>query len=447
MKKQTALALAAVFAMSVAGTALAAPNAFADVPAKHWAYDSVSKLAKAGVISGYGDNTFQGDKTLTRYEIAVIVAKAMNNTDKMNPETKATLDKLEAEFASELNNLGVRVDKLEKNASKVKFTGEIRERYEYSDGDVNGDKINTNDKTDIKTRVRISMTAPIAENVTFKGRLHTESEFGNSANDSSVVLDQAYITGKLGDVTYNAGRQPILLGQKLLVNNSQYNDGLVLTAGNDVKVTVGAYKYAKTPQSASTVKNDNGVVTAVPATVGESGNYTIGNIAFKLSNTLNVSASYLADDNDDNKLNKYDSIAAGLKYTGLKNFTVTGEYGENRSDFAKALQSGDNAKAWASRVAYLGANPAKVHSFGVYVSYRKAETGFDDYNWNDFSDLATWNGSKGALKEMDNIKGLDYGFEYTLFKNGVMRLQYNDMEDYKGQVDKKNLFAELIYTF
>ena len=432
MKRQTAMALAAVFAMSVAGTALAAPaNPFSDVPAKHWSYDSVNKLAQAGVISGYGDGTFKGDKTLTRYEMATIVAKAMANADKADAETLKTIEALKAEYGTELSNLGVRVDNLEKNASKVKFTGEIRERYEDSED------ATTADKTTSKTRVRITMTAPIADNVTFKGRIHSESEWGQSGTAS---LDQAYITGKLGDVTYNFGRQPILIGQKILGFNSQNNDGIVLSAGKDIRVTAGAFK------------NNNGKSSTPPATpTFIEGNFVVGNIDFKLNKDLHITASYLADDNDGvatvtSSGNAYKDTAVGFLYTGLKNFTLTGEAAQNDSDATKAVSTdGDKAKAWASRIKYLGANPSKVHSYGLYVSYRKAEKGFDTTpnNWNDFSDMANWNG----IKEMDDIKGLDYGFEYTLFKNGVMRVQYNDMESYNGATDKKNMFAELVYTF
>ncbi len=424
MKRQTAMALAAVFAMSVAGTALAAPaNPFTDVPAKHWAYDSVNKLAKAGVISGYGDGTYKGDKTLTRYEMATIVAKAMANSDKADAAAKKDIEALKAEFGAELNNLGVRVDNLEKNASKVKFTGEIRERYEYAKDSKDGDK------NDSKTRVRISMTAPIDENVTFKGRFHTETETGTTT-DNNVVLDQAYITGKVGDVGYSFGRQPILLGQKLLVNNSQNNDGLSLSGGKDIKVFAAAFKN----------EGKFGKKDADDKAVLENLNFVAGNIDFKVNKNLNITASYLADENDV----YYKSTSAGLKYTGLKDFTITGEYGQNDSDTAKDKNDGDKSKAWASRLMYKGANASKVHSFGLYTSYRKAEAGFDPRNFNDFTDMATWN---GGFKEMDDIKGLDYGFEYTLFKNGIVRVQYNDMESYNGKIDKKNMFAELVYSF
>ena len=74
MKKSLVLAMA--MALGVTASAYAA-NPFSDVPAGHWAYDSISKLAAAGVIEGYGDDTFRGDRLMTRFEMAQIVAKAM----------------------------------------------------------------------------------------------------------------------------------------------------------------------------------------------------------------------------------------------------------------------------------------------------------------------------------------------------------------------------------
>ena len=102
MKKSLVLAMA--MALGVTASAYAA-NPFSDVPAGHWAYDNISKLAAAGVIEGYGDDTFRGDRLMTRYEMAQIVAKAMAKG--------ANVDRLAAEFADELDALGVRVAALE----------------------------------------------------------------------------------------------------------------------------------------------------------------------------------------------------------------------------------------------------------------------------------------------------------------------------------------------
>ena len=123
MKKSLVLAMA--MALGVTASAYAA-NPFSDVPAGHWAYDSVAKLAAAGVVDGYADGAFAGDKLITRYEMAQIVAKAMAKG--------ADCDKLAAEFADELDTLGVRVAKLEKGADAVKITGQIRYHFQPHQG-------------------------------------------------------------------------------------------------------------------------------------------------------------------------------------------------------------------------------------------------------------------------------------------------------------------------
>jgi hypothetical protein len=73
MKKSLVLAMA--IAMGISASAFAA-NPFSDVPAGHWAYASIAKLAAAGVVDGYGDGTYRGDRLMTRYEMAQIVAKS-----------------------------------------------------------------------------------------------------------------------------------------------------------------------------------------------------------------------------------------------------------------------------------------------------------------------------------------------------------------------------------
>ncbi len=68
MKKTLVSALTTALVVGAASTTFAAANPFSDVPAGHWAYDAVSQLAADGVIEGYGDGTYRGDRTITRYE-------------------------------------------------------------------------------------------------------------------------------------------------------------------------------------------------------------------------------------------------------------------------------------------------------------------------------------------------------------------------------------------
>ena len=77
MKKSLASLLTTAFMVGAASTSFAAANPFSDVPAGHWAYDAVTQLAADGVIEGYGDGTFLGNRNITRYEMAQMVAKAL----------------------------------------------------------------------------------------------------------------------------------------------------------------------------------------------------------------------------------------------------------------------------------------------------------------------------------------------------------------------------------
>ena len=133
MKKKVAVALAAALVVGTGSTTFAAANPFSDVPQGHWAYNSVSKLAAEGVIEGYGDGTYRGDRNITRYEMAQMVAKAMAK----NPSgaSKAELDRLAAEFRDELDALGVRVAELEKYADKVIWQGKLEYTYEQTKTD------------------------------------------------------------------------------------------------------------------------------------------------------------------------------------------------------------------------------------------------------------------------------------------------------------------------
>ena len=112
-KKSIISAILASLVVGTVSTTFAASNPFSDVPSDSWAYDAVTTLASDGVIDGYPDGTYKGQNTMTRYEMAQIVARAMAKTD-LEKADKALVDKLAAEFAEELDNLGVRVADLEK---------------------------------------------------------------------------------------------------------------------------------------------------------------------------------------------------------------------------------------------------------------------------------------------------------------------------------------------
>ena len=102
MKKILAIAAAAAL---TAGVSAFAANPFSDVSTDDWAYQAVSDLSDQGVVEGYPDGTFKGERNITRYELAQIIARLMAKEDQLNAEQRATLDKLAGEYADELANL------------------------------------------------------------------------------------------------------------------------------------------------------------------------------------------------------------------------------------------------------------------------------------------------------------------------------------------------------
>ena len=130
MKSKVFASLAAV--MAVSATCAFAANPFVDVPTDSWAYKSVVELADAGVIQGVDGQYFQGQRSITRYEAAEMVAKAMAHMDKASVEQRALINKLADEYADELNNLGVRVSNLENRIGNIAFSGDARVRFQHS---------------------------------------------------------------------------------------------------------------------------------------------------------------------------------------------------------------------------------------------------------------------------------------------------------------------------
>jgi hypothetical protein len=82
---------------------------FPDVPANHWAYEAVNTMASQGIIEGYPDGTFGGDRSMTRYEFATLVYRALQKGVTMN----ADISRLVSEFKPELDL--IRIDTIAKD--------------------------------------------------------------------------------------------------------------------------------------------------------------------------------------------------------------------------------------------------------------------------------------------------------------------------------------------
>ena len=405
MKKSLVLAMA--MALGVTASAYAA-NPFSDVPAGHWAYDSINKLAAAGVIEGYGDTTFGGDKLMTRYEMAQIVAKAMAKG--------ANVDKLAAEFAEELDNLGVRVANLEKKADNVKITGTIKASYASYHGDVLGEGNTTNHQSRLRSDIWVK--GQINDDWTYTAMFRNQQFFSNNkanSGEEDVNFQRAYVNGKLGGLAVQAGRynKTDITGGNI---HDTRMDGAELSYGKDVKLTGG---FGKATDANGVDDNDvyyaelGAKLGAVDAFAGY----------YKFKNLVKA-----ADD---------DSVwAVGLGFDLLKDLKLTGTY--LHSDVDEILDYKDVDKdGYVVGLAYKGAKASQPGSWGLNATY---------YNQGAGTVVAH---TMDGIYFDEGFKGYSVGANYALAKNIVAGVTYYDLEskEAEGTPDAQTLWSQVVFTF
>ena len=227
------LAIAAVAALT-AGVSAYAANPFSDVSPDDWAYQAVSDLSNQGVVEGYPDGTFKGERNMTRYELAQVIARLMAREDQLNAEQKATLDKLAGEYADELANLGVRVSNLEKKVGNISWFGDARMRWKEKGYNTDGSR-----KADgWDGRMRINAKAQVNDSTYVRGRFTSNMNFKDDA-DANTKMDVLFVHHQFGDkVGMNLGRNFLTLGQTGMYYDDFF-DGAQLFIG-DSKLTLEA---------------------------------------------------------------------------------------------------------------------------------------------------------------------------------------------------------------
>ena len=413
MKKSLVLAMA--MALGVTASAYAA-NPFSDVPAGHWAYDAVNKLAAEGVVDGYPDGTYGGDKLMTRYEMAQIVAKAMAKG--------ANVDKLAAEFADELDSLGVRVANLEKKADNVKITGQIRASYR----DTKGDSKNGHDGY---LRTRLFVNGQVNEDWAYTGRIEARNYYASESSSwdqDEVNLNWAYVTGRVGGVKVEAGRQDFTFAD--VVDNR--GDGVKLSYGNDVKVYGWVWKAS----------NDNWVTGSNLGltNIDDGDRVYVAGVGAKLG-VVGADVRYYNTDNA--RENEIWELA--LKGEIAKDLTLKGTYFYGDSDVDGF--DGDNS-GYLVGLAYRGAKASQPGSWGLYANY-------SDRPLATYLDPTLFSGGYGEypldVVAGDGYEGYDIGANVTLAKNIVAGVKYADFEGREdkgdGTPDAQVLWSEVIFTF
>ncbi len=415
MKKSLVLAMA--MALGVTASAYAA-NPFSDVPTGHWAYDAVNKLAAEGVVDGYPDGTYGGDKLMTRYEMAQIVAKAMAKG--------ANVDKLAAEFADELDSLGVRVANLEKKADNVKITGQIRASYKDVDGDKNGHAG--------QLRNRLFVNGAINEDWTYTGRLQNIQTYTNESGDDDLEMNWAFVSGRVGGVKVDAGRMDFTYSDVV----DMRADGVKLVYGDDVKLTGWAYKAASDNYVSGYDEDENGKESNDSLVENGDRFYTVG-VEASIGVVDTAVRYYNADNWRDQEI--WEAAVAGEI---VKDLTLKGAYFYGDSDMTNYDR--DN-NGWLVGLAYRGAKASEPGSWGLYANWNDRPfatylipTSMSGYADAPYADL-------DEAVDGDGYEGFEVGANVTLAKNIVAGVKYFDFEQREGNKDAQTLWSEVIFTF
>ena len=392
MNKKLVASLVAT--MAVGATAFAA-NPFVDVPSDSWAYNSVVELANSGIIQGVDGIHFQGERNITRYEAAEIVAKAMAHEDRANAEQRALINRLADEFSDELNNLGVRVSNLEDRVGNVKLTGDARVRYMKQ-----GDTLKNDGSWQFRGRLRAN--AKINDRADAVIGVNYASKFSStdaaSADKDTFYVDRAYVNyaldaGKKFNVM--VGRYDYELGNASGIQYGDNFDGAQLKFANKKMAATAGYGKFK-----------EGLLNDTKTAYGElegffGGGSVAGSAVGAFYNNFNKSTGVAPDD----LWGAYTSLNFAKKFNFLGEYQKVNNPGTStdadvfygKLQYGKALFA--QPKTWDLWVDYVN-----IDKNGVYGS-----TG----NWR--TDNLLGIGGNGA-------KGWGVGADYAFAKNAQFQV-------------------------
>lgn len=182
---------------------------FSDVRPTDWAYRALQSLVERyGCISGFPDNTFRGNRTLTRFEFAAALNACLDRVNELiatatadiiTRQDLASLQRLQEEFSAELATLRGRVDALEARTAELeanqfstttKLSGEAIFGLYQAFGEKQADRdTNPNNNPDLQSNTAFANRVRLTLNTSFTGkdRLQTRLNYGNFVSTNGVT--------------------------------------------------------------------------------------------------------------------------------------------------------------------------------------------------------------------------------------------------------------------
>ena len=456
-KKKTALLALAFAALSATAFAADGADSFSDVPKDHWSYEALDYLAKNGVIEGYADGTFQGNRTMSRYEMAAITARAMQASN-LDIGARSVLEKLEKQYGSELATLRAQVEQntedIKKNREAIerfKVHGFVRTQYDY---DKNTDA-DTLDRGANRFYMDLRLDMKVNDIWTVKAQSETNRHYNNghlrgenamnenaqqtwSGHDGNFqrIWVEAQQDGRwlnLGRAWRGLGFQNVLFGNE----SDGFQFGIPIKGTN---LMASGFWMAST--GAGNKESLYGVglwgavghnfdinVAYARSSLGKNERYTSGLIDHYEADPVTHRVFPVYRDNDRTNMRSYGYVVSAATNVA-KNVRVIGDYVQTDAD--------EQNKSVALRLNYKGTKLDDVGSFGVYARYvRYGANGWlaGDDEWG-----STWNGTKGWI----------VGFKYVPWKNVEWETLFSRQKrDYgtSAEYNRSLLRTQLDYHF
>ena len=441
--------LAAAVVLGMSATTFAA-NPFSDVPAGHWAYNSIEKLAAEGIIEGYGDGTYRGSRNITRYEMAQMIARALARYENVPVATKSTpdreiapshvdaptisiasrveLDRLAMEFHDELNDLGVRVAELEKHADRFQWSGKLEVSFaNLRLGLGDGQKVH-----DISRAYTVYLDPEIQLNEKWTAMAEFQID-GDLTDDSTEKTEMTtmFVLGNLGDLSVALGKVPIYTNENGLVFDADMSGG-ALFYGDELYVSLWGGRMNKEAlgggiQGESDSTDYNGDLFGVNVQYDpESEHGLYGGVGYYYIKDKDfMTRNYSRDGNTDTA--HIWSVNASYGFTDKLSFS---------SGFAQNIKADYEKDAWQTQLdygKYDGGYATTKGDWSLFAGYRKLGTNV--YFSDSYDDV------------MRGMQGWFVGANYAPFNNIGLTYLYFKGRYITGKGKDEKIFGQITLFF